>query len=424
MRWRILVALQLLALAVLGAVTVARFHVWAAIDESAHYAYVQSVAEDGRLPRIDDLVSPRVQAITDNTWPRPSGTDPRDAGLIGRSYEAFQPPLYYLAATPAYLLGGDHRDKVFALRAFDLLLVLAAAAVLFALARRTLPEAPPVPFAGGLLVLLWPGVLVRAVTVSNLALELLVASAFLLALAAADRRRDPRRLLVCGVLLGAALLTKLTLVYLALPFAVVVLRTWRRSPRAAAAAVLAPALLLAPWLASNLVRFGSLTANAAARAQQEPVLNPTGRDYGLGDLPGGLWRLTEGVLPQEWAGQLDVAWVRAATLLLLAILLAGAVAFAATASARLLRLAGLAVLGALAVAVAVLLAADWDVFLLRYFYAVLPALAVGVAAAAYRCLAPRLVAGLVVAQLALLAALWVDGAGAFYFTDLGGRLGI
>ena len=124
---RALVVLQVLAIVVLGAATVARFHVWADVDERPHFDYVQAVAEDGRLPELTDLVSPEVQAITDRTWPEPSPVDPAIRGLAGRSYEAFQPPLYYLVAAPAFLVEADHLRKVKVLRAFDLLLVLAAA---------------------------------------------------------------------------------------------------------------------------------------------------------------------------------------------------------------------------------------------------------------------------------------------------------
>ena len=52
-----LVVAQLVALLGFGALTVARFHVWAAIDEPGHYAFVQTLAEDGRLPLLEDLVS-------------------------------------------------------------------------------------------------------------------------------------------------------------------------------------------------------------------------------------------------------------------------------------------------------------------------------------------------------------------------------
>jgi hypothetical protein len=213
----------LAALLVLGATTVARFHVWADVDERAHYSFVQSVAEDRRLPAIDDPVSAEVQAITDGTWPRPSPRSPEDAGLAGRSYEAFQPPLYYALAAPAFHAVPDHRDKVLALRAFDAGLLLVAVAVLAALARALHPErgARTAALIGAALVLLWPGVLVRAVTVSNTPLELVLAPALLLALWNAWQGGAARWWWVAGTLLGLALLTKLTLVYLLAPVGLV-----------------------------------------------------------------------------------------------------------------------------------------------------------------------------------------------------------
>jgi len=109
---------------VLGAFTVARFQLFARIDERAHYAFVQEVAEEGRLPVLGrDLISAEAQAINDGTWPQPSPSDPRTLGFAGQSYEAFQPPLYYVLAAPVFAVAGDHRHKVFALRAFDLILL-------------------------------------------------------------------------------------------------------------------------------------------------------------------------------------------------------------------------------------------------------------------------------------------------------------
>lgn len=414
---------QLAALVVLSAATVAKFPIWAPIDERAHYAYVQTVAEDGRLPRIHDLVSAQVQAITDGTWPRPSPTDRARLGLAGRNYEAFQPPLYYVAAVPAFAVVGDHRSKVFALRVFDVVLLAAGAALLFALARRELPRAPLAAFAGGLLVLLWPGVLVRGVTVSNLPLEIVLASALLLALWHAERRGSSRWLVAAGALLGACLLTKLTLAYLALPFAVVLVRRWRHAWRPALLAAALPALLLAPWLASNLVRLGTLTANGGAQSQQEPLVNPGGRPLG-GNLLGDLGALPDGVLPQEWEKRLDVAWIRALALLLFAGLLAGAIAFAWRRGQTTLHLAAAGAAGALLLATATLFAANWDIFLLRYFYAVLPALGVGVAAAAYARLGARALWTALAVQLVALGVVWVDLAGHHYFTNVGRSLGI
>ena len=79
--------MQLAALLVLGVVTVARFPVWALVDEAAHYEYVQWFAEDGRLPMLDeDHVHPEVLAIDDGTYPAPAKVAAAERGLFGRSY--------------------------------------------------------------------------------------------------------------------------------------------------------------------------------------------------------------------------------------------------------------------------------------------------------------------------------------------------
>ena len=413
--WRVLVAAQLAALVLLGAATVARLHVWSPIDEQAHDAYVQTIAEHGRLPSVGDPTPggpPGMGTVPDGDRATLAAT-----GIAFRNYEAFQPPLYYVLAVPAYSLASGRHDGVDSLRAFDLVLLLAAAALLALLARSTLPAAPLVALSGGLTVLLWPGVLVRGVAVSNLALELVVATALLLALVRGW-------LLRAGLLLGACLLTKLTLVYMAVPFAIVVLARLREQRRRALAATVLAALVVAPWVVSNLVRFGTLTQNDAARAQQGPVMNPGGYQYRLVDVWRGVGRLGDGVLPQDWPLQLHIGWIYATDLVLLAALLGGALSFAWRRPPAVLLLAGSATVGALGVAAAVMLVSNWDMFLLRYFYAALPALAVGVTAAAYRRVGPRAAGAALVLQFAAVCVLWLHLAGAFYFTDLGSRLGV
>jgi hypothetical protein len=106
-----------------------RFHIFAEVDERAHLAYVQEVAEHGRIPWVGrDYVSWQELAIERGTYPRSSGVNPRLLGLRGSSYEGWQPPLYYVFAAPAFLIPGDYHDKILAVRAFDLLLLLAAVA--------------------------------------------------------------------------------------------------------------------------------------------------------------------------------------------------------------------------------------------------------------------------------------------------------
>ena len=83
---RALVVAQVVAVAVLAAITVARYPVWTLVDEAQHFDYIQAIAEDGRLPVITDLVSPQVEAIDENVYPAPPRKDRAGRGLAGRSY--------------------------------------------------------------------------------------------------------------------------------------------------------------------------------------------------------------------------------------------------------------------------------------------------------------------------------------------------
>ena len=96
----VLVWLQIVAIVVVGVATVARFHIFAAVDEEAHLAYVQQVAEHGRLPWLGRTVLPA--QLQPHHVP----------GFGGLSYEAFQPPLYYALAVPAFDAASSVRQLV------------------------------------------------------------------------------------------------------------------------------------------------------------------------------------------------------------------------------------------------------------------------------------------------------------------------
>jgi 4-amino-4-deoxy-L-arabinose transferase-like glycosyltransferase len=426
------VAVQLIALILLGLVTVSRFHVWADIDERPHYDYIQAVVEDQRLPRPTDLVSPEVQAITDRTWPRPSPTDRAEIGIAGRSYEAIQPPLYYLVAAPSFAVVGDHRDKVFAVRAFDLGLLCLAVWLLWRLARRLASSQQAViAFGVALTTVLWPGVVVRAVTIGNTPLELVLATAFLLVLWRADSERRGDLLLASAVLLGLCLLTKLALACLVPLFLVVLARrigrdrTWRRARDAVALAAIPP-LMLTPWLVSNRVRYDALTVDITGAQGVVAPVSASGLLDRVGALPELNARLLEGVLPQEWNGQLDVWWVRGVVDVLALLLLAAAIGLLATRRRdwQLWFLALPFIAGVLLMNVVYVLTGS-DTFLLRYIYATIPPLALGVGLGLARTSTRRVPLVPIAAAVSLLvAALWVDMGGAFYFTDVGDKLGI
>ena len=133
---RVLIAAQLAIIAVAGLATVFSLPRFTG-DEAAHYSYVQSVAEEGRLPFLGtDLISPQAESIYEGVYPEPGKLDRRERGLGGYSYEAFQPPLTYLLAAPVFLAGGsDYVLKLRLLRIFGLGLLFFAAWLLWRLVR-------------------------------------------------------------------------------------------------------------------------------------------------------------------------------------------------------------------------------------------------------------------------------------------------
>ena len=167
-----LVAAQLAAVLIAALATVTSFPVWALVDEAAHFDYVQSIFEDGRLPVLDeDHVHDEVLEIDEGTYPYPARVPAEERGLFGRSYEGFQPPLAYVLATPAYAVPVGHQSKVRVLRLLGVVWLGLAVFLTWVLARRVVPDAPLTAFSAALTFLLWPGVVVRAVTFSNAGLR-------------------------------------------------------------------------------------------------------------------------------------------------------------------------------------------------------------------------------------------------------------
>ena len=418
---RLLIAAQVVAVTALAAITVARYPLWTLVDEGAHFDYVQSIGDDGRLPVITDLVSPQVEAIAEHVYPAQPRKNRADIGLGGRSYEAQQPPLYYLLAVPAFAAGGsDYKTKARVVRAFDVLFLLAAIAVFLALCREVLGRGPE-GLAGtalALTVFLWPAVVVRGVTISNEGLELLVGVALVYALWRAASERSPGWVVAAGALVGLGLLTRLTLAYLvpvAIGVAVVgALRGPKRFPwwsLVAAAAI--PVALLVPWAVFNLDHYNALTPTGAARHQQEAVVNPTGRPLGLSDLKTDAAAMLNGILPDEWwVVFLSNTWRVARDVIVPAFLVVPLAlgAFAPLRSGERARawwiLAAPMLIGLLAM-LASFVIANWNLFAPRYLHPELPGFALFGALALVRLWPkPRLIGATAVVITVALLALW------------------
>ena len=428
-----LVAGQLAVIVVMGLIAAASVDIFSERsfgDESAHLAYVQTVAEDQRLPVLgEDRISVEVAALRAGRDP---ATDPDiepPRGFDAEQYEAFQPPLYYLLAAPVFAVADAVTDdwfpRVKLLRAQSLAYLLAAAWVLFLLARRVMPNAHLIAFSAALMVLMWPGVLVMGATVSNASLELLAVACLAYALWRADSEVSSRWLLLSGLALGLGILTKFTVVALAPLLAVVAVRYAMHTaePRkwvvvAGCAAI--PIVVLAPWLAFNLDHYDALTPNGLAKQIQTPIINPTRANFGFGTFWSGVPDVFSGFYPLEWIFHgperpkvlvLALEFVKAAVFgfpLLLLVLEPRWLK-----SRHVLLLAGPLVLAIAMIAYSTVIE-NWPLTLPRYVFPALPPLALFAALSWSRLLRPPS-APLVLSALCSLAiaVVWIDSIGRY-----------
>ena len=226
---------------------------WQVPDEPAHYNYIRSLAQGNGFPVMEmkDYDQQYLERLTAERFPPHLPID-------DLAYEDHQPPLYYLLATPVFLIGGG---ALLPLRLFSLLLGGAVVALTMALTREVLPRSPGLAWLAGGFVAFLPQHLAMMAGVNNDSLtEALLALWLFLALRYLRGKTSP---LALGGVLGALLITKTT-GYVALPlsFLVVALR-WRRSGFSwrwavkQLAQILLPGLALGSlWWIRNLVVYG------------------------------------------------------------------------------------------------------------------------------------------------------------------------
>jgi 4-amino-4-deoxy-L-arabinose transferase-like glycosyltransferase len=417
---RALIVAQVLAVIALAGITVAKYPVWTLVDEGAHFDYVQAIADDGRLPVITDLVSPQVEAIDENVYPFPPRKDRVKRGLAGRSYEAQQPPLYYLLAVPAFAVGGsDYLTKVKVIRAFDIGFLIGAMVVFLLLAREVLGRDDLALAATALAatIFLWPAIVVRGVTISNEGLELLIGVSLTYVMWRAATERRAGWLIALGALVGLGLLTRLTLAYMVpVAIAVALIGTFRGERRfpwwslLVAAAI--PVALLLPWAIFNLDHYNALTPAQAARAQQEPLVNPDKHTLNWHDFKNLSRALLNGVLPDEWwVVFLSNTWRVARDIVMPAFLVIPVILGFWLRPGERLRAWGILaapIFIGLAAMVVSFVVANWNLFAPRYLHPELPGFALFFALGVTR-LIPRVkvVAGAAVVVTVALLALWL-----------------
>jgi hypothetical protein len=301
-------------------------------DEPSHFAYVQLLAETGRLPDSNsgafsqEEVSvmrglhqnavewhPEVQATL--TAPEQSQIEEDLAlplnrvGSGGAGVAASEPPLYYALATVPYYAGSDGSlfDSLELMRLLSALLAAVTALFVFLFVRECLPGVPWAWTVGGLGAALTPLLGFTSGAVTPEALMYAVSAAIFFSLARAFRRGLTRRRAVgIGVLIALGFLTKLNFLGLApgvmLALVLLAFRGVRTSSevgghsrRAFGSMAIAMAIGLSPvcvYVASNLIEhrhaFGLLSSGAQKASGSGTLLSDLGYvwQFYLPRLPG------------------------------------------------------------------------------------------------------------------------------------------
>jgi Dolichyl-phosphate-mannose-protein mannosyltransferase len=199
----------LLAYAILGALYTVYTPKWQAPDEPAHFNYIRAIGDTGALPILQhgDYDQNYLEQIKAAKFPASMSIDTI-------RYESYQPPLYYLAATPIYIAAraGGIDAQVLALRLFGVALGALVLLIAYAVVREIFPDDTPLALGTVGAMATVPMFIADSASVSNDIAAVLVLS---LILWLAVRRvkgtiRDSRFVILGGILFGAALLTKTT----------------------------------------------------------------------------------------------------------------------------------------------------------------------------------------------------------------------
>jgi 4-amino-4-deoxy-L-arabinose transferase-like glycosyltransferase len=238
---------------------------WQVPDEPAHYNYIRFIAETRRLPilQANDYDQAYLDAIKARHFPPDLSIDPI-------RYESYQPPLYYLLATPIYWLTGG---MLLPLRIFSIIMGALLLLLTYAVARVVFPGRDALALGATAFVAFLPQHVAMMAGVNNDALaEAIIAAALLLLVryvgtTDTGQKVRNRQLVILGVCIGLGLLTKGS-AYILLPLvAVAVFWRWWQARRArglpreklagSMAAVFAPALLLGlPLWVRNMALYG------------------------------------------------------------------------------------------------------------------------------------------------------------------------
>jgi hypothetical protein len=245
----------------LGILFTTRTPLWQVPDEPAHFNVIRHIAETGSLPvlEIGDYPADYLEEIKSQRFPP-------TMSIESIAYEAHQPPLYYLLATPVYLLLKDAplRVLVHGLRILTLLCSLGALYAGYRALRLALPDQLWLARGATAIAATLPMHLTMSSGINNDALaELLINVMAWAVLATTGSDWRPRRALALGGLLGLALLTKmqsyvaLAILFTALTYDIITGKLpLRRGVGLGALSLFVAGIMVAPWLSRNVAIYG------------------------------------------------------------------------------------------------------------------------------------------------------------------------
>jgi 4-amino-4-deoxy-L-arabinose transferase-like glycosyltransferase len=229
---------------------------WQVPDEPAHYNYVRFIAEGRGLPVLQpgDYDQAYLESIKGNKFPPSMPID-------SIRYEFWQPPLYYVLASPIYLVANG---SLLALRLFSVALGAFIVVFAFLIVRQLAPGSPALALGTAAFVAFVPQHVAMMAGAQNDSLAELLLALVVYQFSILNSQWPTGRWAATGALLGLALVTKGT-IYIVVPLAAAALWWVHRSQSLSDASwlvrrgalVFGPALVIAlPWWIRNVVVYG------------------------------------------------------------------------------------------------------------------------------------------------------------------------
>ncbi len=192
---------------------------WQTPDEPAHYNYIAQIAEQGRIPVIEngDWDSGYLGELTASQFD-PALLDDLDTV----QYEDHQPPLYYLLAAPVFSVTDGNLT---ALRLFSVVIGTMIVICAYLVGKAVYPDRPQIGLAAAAFVAFLPQHVAILASVNNDTLGWAVVAVTLLFTVRYTLGRDVHPALL-GVLVGIGLITKATTYLMAGVVGLAILLRW------------------------------------------------------------------------------------------------------------------------------------------------------------------------------------------------------